>query len=728
MVEILNVRGEPIRQSRKEVRAEANMEYAGIGMGRDITRGYISESHYLHPQDKVLRYQGAHNYELYEDLLQDDRVYSTFAQRRSAVVAREWAVEPGGTMRRDKLAAEHIKEVLHHVRWDTVTDMMLYGVFYGYSVAEMMWTRDGRYVAVDRIKVRNRRRFVFDEEFRPMLLTTDQAWGGRLPERKFWHFATGADNDDEPYGRGLGYYLYWPVWFKKNHMRFWVTFNEKYATPTPVGKYPRGASPGERQRLMSAVRALQTDTGIAIPESMIIELIEAKRSGGGDSYNTFYERMQETISTIVVSQTMTTTDGSSLAQAKVHMEVRGEVVESDADLVDDSFNRGPVKWLTEWNYPGAATPRVRRIMENPEALAKLATRDKAIVDMGHRLTADYIEETYQVEVDRRAAGPQPAPPTEAELAEDEDDTVDLLRESTRNVVGPMIDRWIDTVREQLDNSDSLGGFRERLGEVEIDVEGVARVLGRAFAVAVLAGRYDVEETSVEVEFAEAASVEFARLPFLEQISFFREKLSLPTAAWTDIFDDGHDKGFVVAGAAKEELLADLRAAVDQAIADGTTLATFRERFDEAVSKHGWSYNGGRDWRTRVIYDTNLRTSYSAGRWQQLQAVKARRPYWRYRHSDASEHPRELHVQWDGLILHADDPWWRTNYPPNGWGCKCYVEALSERDLRRLGKSGPDRAPALEMRTVTVGSGASARTVTVPAGVDPGFGYAPGRSV
>ena len=55
--------------------------------------------------------------------------------------------------------------------------------------------------------------------------------------------------------------------------------------------------------------------------------------------------------------------------------------------------------------------------------------------MGHWLTADYIEHTCQVEVDRTAPVPQPAPPTEAEFAEDEEDPVDLLRESTRNSVG-----------------------------------------------------------------------------------------------------------------------------------------------------------------------------------------------------------------------------------------------------------------------------------------------------
>ena len=64
-------------------------------------------------------------------------------------------------------------------------------------------------------------------------------------------------------------------------------------------------------------------------------------------------------------------------------------------------------------------------------------------------------------------------------------------------------------------------------------------------------------------------------------------------------------------------------------------------------------------------------------------------------------------------------------PPNGWGCKCYVETLDHDDMERLGKEGPDEAPATRTRRVTVGRGAARRTVEVPEGIDPGFAYAPG---
>ena len=104
-----------------------------------------------------------------------------------------------------------------------------------------------------------------------------------------------------------------------------------------------------------------------------------------------------------------------------------------------------------------------------------------------------------------------------------------------------------------------------------------------------------------------------------------------------------------------------------------------------MAKHGWDYNGGRNWRSRVIYETNLATSHAAGRWEQLQGA----PYWQYRHADWVQHPRHQHLAWDGLVLAKDDPFWQTHFPPNGWGCQCSVRGMWSRDLEKLGKTGPD---------------------------------------
>jgi len=221
---------------------------------------------------------------------------------------------------------------------------------------------------------------------------------------------------------------------------------------------------------------------------------------------------------------------------------------------------------------------------------------------------------------------------------------------------------------------------------------------------------------------------YGRLSFREQIEFFRRKVPLPSDSWTQLYTAGHDHGFVVAGANRENLVTDFMKAVDEAIAQGKSINSFRKNFDQIVAAHGWDYKGSRNWRSKVIYQTNLNTSFAAGRRAQLLEMTKTHPYWMYVHSDAVRDPRPEHQAWHGMVLRWDDPFWRTHFPPNGWGCQCEVRALTERQARAMGKSGPDTAPKIAMREVTIGStGPSPRTVKVPAGIDPGFEYAPGAT-
>lgn len=211
-------------------------------------------------------------------------------------------------------------------------------------------------------------------------------------------------------------------------------------------------------------------------------------------------------------------------------------------------------------------------------------------------------------------------------------------------------------------------------------------------------------------------------PFAEQLAFFKKKLNLPTGQWDDILRAAHDKAFIVAGAQNADLLADLHTAVTKAIDKGLGLEAFRKDFKALVAKHGWTgwagegSKAGIAWRTKVIYQTNMATSYAAGRWQQLNdpdLLKAM-PYWRYKHSDSVLTPRPLHVSWDGLTLPHDHVFWITHFPPNGWGCHCRVIPVNKNEF---------------IQAVTEGRGpANAPAAGNTEGIDTGFEYAPGANV
>ncbi|ASN67710.1 putative head morphogenesis protein [uncultured Caudovirales phage] len=225
------------------------------------------------------------------------------------------------------------------------------------------------------------------------------------------------------------------------------------------------------------------------------------------------------------------------------------------------------------------------------------------------------------------------------------------------------------------------------------------------------------------------AVSHGSLPFKEQIDYFKGKTNLPSRSWTDLYAAEHDWAFVVAGATRRDLLTDMRGAVEKAIATGRTLEQFRTDFDRIVGQYGWEYNGGRAWRTRTIFETNLRQSYNAGREAQMAdpELRKKRPYGLYRHGD-SANPRPQHLAWNGTVLPLDDSWWTTHTPQNGWGCKCKKFMVSARDVERMGlKVGPAPVVEYETRIIGVNSPNGPRSVRVPLGIDPGFEHAPGQS-
>lgn len=218
--------------------------------------------------------------------------------------------------------------------------------------------------------------------------------------------------------------------------------------------------------------------------------------------------------------------------------------------------------------------------------------------------------------------------------------------------------------------------------------------------------------------------DIGKIPFKEAISYFRGKLKIPTDRWDTMLGDAHAKAFTVAGATEADLLTDLHTAVGDAIANGTTITEFRKQFDKAVTKHGWSYKGKRGWRTRVIYDNNMRTARMAGKWQQFQRVKQNRPYLGYQ-TVGDSRVRPEHQSWNNIVLHIDDPWWSTHYPPNGWGCRCTVRSYSPRQLRKE-KLDIGQAPKTEL-TERINTGTGEIYGDIPKGIDTGWDYNVGKA-
>ena len=208
----------------------------------------------------------------------------------------------------------------------------------------------------------------------------------------------------------------------------------------------------------------------------------------------------------------------------------------------------------------------------------------------------------------------------------------------------------------------------------------------------------------------------------EALAHLKNKRNHTSFAWQDTASYEHAVSFTVAKMMDEDMLAETRAAMTDALANGTDFATFQKRLKPYLMARGWwgqavmgdpdtgeiqKVQLGSTRRLRTIYHTNLHTAYAAGQWERIQRNKKLFPYLKYIPSDAA-------------VLPVDDPFWSTHFPPNGWGCKCNVRALTREQAE---KTGISKSPVLkDVEHINTRTG---EVEYYPEGVNPSFAHNPG---
>ena len=177
------------------------------------------------------------------------------------------------------------------------------------------------------------------------------------------------------------------------------------------------------------------------------------------------------------------------------------------------------------------------------------------------------------------------------------------------------------------------------------------------------------------------------------VDYLKSKGVNITWNWHEQLESAHTRAFTVAKATKAEVLDTIRWATEQAIANGSSEREYIKNLEPMLKELGWwgkamDENGntvqlGSPRRLRTILRTNKSTAYHAARYAQQMENVDEQPYWRYVAVKDSR-TRTSHLALHGKIYRADDPIWQTMYPPNDWGCRCRVEALSEYAVQSRG--------------------------------------------
>lgn len=364
----------------------------------------------LETNDPLLLERGRTDAAIYRDLKRDGKVFDGLQKRQLALIGKPWQVEPllqGGDTTRD---VETMTAILKACSFDAVCADLLDALLAGWVVAEIVWTVQGKLVVPQRIVRRDRRRFKFvqPDDGPPklhMLTRENMLTGVAVPERKFIVHRVNPE-DDNPYGTGLGLQLFWPVFFKRKGIVAWNKLCDRFGSPTPHGKYPRGAGPKEKSTLADALRAMSNDGYLITPEGMEVALLESKLSGNVTTQQALVEYMDDWIAAVLMGQEARSSGGGALAAAsKERQDVREDLTQADSDLLSDTLNATLLAWICELN--GLQPCRVYRQIKQDEDIKAMAETDKIVSDMGFELRLDTVRARYGEGWEKKAT-PAPA--------------------------------------------------------------------------------------------------------------------------------------------------------------------------------------------------------------------------------------------------------------------------------------------------------------------------------
>ena len=278
--------------------------------------------------------------------------------------------------------------------FDAVCRQLLHGVWYGYAVAEALWARDAHRVVLERLAVRAPDRFRWSAQGAPLLRTDSAPLGVALPAGKFVVLRRPGEHGDLPHGPGLARWCFWPVWLKRHGLKFWSVALEKFGAPGVKGTYPRNTTEEQKAELLDLVQSFATSLGVVLPEGQEIEIVDSAQRAGGD-FQAFVAYLDRAIATTILGQSSTTDQGPWRGTAEVQRDVRDETVAADCRLLDGALNGTVARWLSAWNFPAAAPPRIRRDAAPPEDLDARARREAVIARTAAlRPTRAHIERTY----------------------------------------------------------------------------------------------------------------------------------------------------------------------------------------------------------------------------------------------------------------------------------------------------------------------------------------------
>lgn len=339
-------------------------------------------------------------YDIYRDALVDLHLSGCIEQRKGFVLSRSFKlVDSGGNEN---------EEAMHYFEQDWFKQLLklsLDAVNWGHSLIELgdITTDGDGCICYDGVKLLPRKHVI--PEYGRVITDLGQDWTTGLEYRKppftDWLIEAGQPED-----LGLLLKAATQTIPKKNMFAFWDTFGEIFGMPMRIAR-TTSRDEKEQDRLLKMLNNSGSKLSMVANMDTEIEFVESGKSDAYNVYDKRIDRANSEISKLIIGQTMTIEDGSSLSQSQTHLEVFENLVKSDRDMLRDIVNNQLIPRMAKHGFPvkGLRFKWDDAVDYTPE---QQVAYEKMISDR-YEVSPEYFAEKYSMPVgERRQASPPPS--------------------------------------------------------------------------------------------------------------------------------------------------------------------------------------------------------------------------------------------------------------------------------------------------------------------------------
>ena len=332
-------------------------------MLREITFADSSyfEQYTLNPYNPDELYQKKGNYNLHDDIRQDDQVSACLKLKKFIVLNADWDIEC-----EDEDVIEFIKYALTE-GLDDIFQKKLYDILsaldYGFSVTEKVYSyvdtpEWGKKILLTRMKTRAPHTFEFHMDKQGNIEKLMQHIGTgndiEVPMEKVIHYAYQKEFDNH-YGKSeftKGLYNAW--WSKQAITKFLNIYLERFGMPTVVGTIPKSA-PAQADRFLDVLKNIQAKTSITMPEGFDVKLLDGRAGSANDVYIqaiNYYNLMIGRAMLIpdLMGIAGSETSGGSYALGKEQFDLFYTTIRFVRNELERLINREIITPMVAWNF------------------------------------------------------------------------------------------------------------------------------------------------------------------------------------------------------------------------------------------------------------------------------------------------------------------------------------------------------------------------------------------